>query len=534
MLSNRISTLIAGVVLGHFVAVGQCPISPVFSTQASIDAFPTDYPNCKNIQGNVVITENVESVAGLDQLESIIGYLAIEHSTMTALEGFNNLQSCYGVRISNNKNMETIIGFNAPSSAFTEVYIGKDSALTFIDGFHNITQTNNLTVIDNPKLTTINGLGSLTTLDFGLRFEGNLLLTNPGTQQIKSVGGSVRLARNAFSDYTFLSHLKTVGGDLFVGANPNATTLLGLDSVQRVGQNVFIYGQTSMTDTDHLGGLDSVGGNLEFAGLDATINLVGPKRLKTVKELSIWGNYGLENVVGFDSLTKAGSLLIFQNIELKTLPSFQSLQHIKDNLTILSNNNLETIEGLNQLEYVGEGISIESNPELIQITGFNQLNKVVSNFKLLSNSKLTNLIGLDHEIDMGLVEIKNNTELSDCAVMAFCQHLAENRPVTITDNKPGCNLAVEVNDACLSGTNNQDFAQRIVVQPNPVSEHIFIVAPHDLGQYRYTLLHLDGSTIELGSGLGATAIAIENLPMGTYLLVLDTAEGRVVRKVVKS
>ena len=69
------------------------PQGITFSTQASIDNFQTNYPNCTQIEGAVTITgSNINNLNGLNVLTSIGGNLNIGlNPALTSLTGLNNL-----------------------------------------------------------------------------------------------------------------------------------------------------------------------------------------------------------------------------------------------------------------------------------------------------------------------------------------------------------------------------------------------------------------------------------------------------------
>jgi len=75
----------------------QCPTgSVIIYTQASVDNFAANYPNCTKISGNLTIghwTTNapITDLNGLNQLISIGGDLIIEHDSLTNLTGLENL-----------------------------------------------------------------------------------------------------------------------------------------------------------------------------------------------------------------------------------------------------------------------------------------------------------------------------------------------------------------------------------------------------------------------------------------------------------
>ncbi len=68
-----------------------------FYTQAEIDAFPTNYPGCTQILGDVTISDgDITNLNGLSSIISIEGQLSIYYNGLTSFEGLNNLASIGG------------------------------------------------------------------------------------------------------------------------------------------------------------------------------------------------------------------------------------------------------------------------------------------------------------------------------------------------------------------------------------------------------------------------------------------------------
>jgi len=74
------------------------PEGITFTTQVQIDNFQTDYPNCSEILGEVIISGNeITSLNGLNVLTSISEYLSIENNNiLTNLSGLENLTTIQG------------------------------------------------------------------------------------------------------------------------------------------------------------------------------------------------------------------------------------------------------------------------------------------------------------------------------------------------------------------------------------------------------------------------------------------------------
>jgi len=76
------------------------PEGITFSTQAQIDNFHTNYPNCTQIEGSAVIWSSgtgINNLLGLNGLTSIGGNLIINNNNfLTNLSGLNSLTSIGG------------------------------------------------------------------------------------------------------------------------------------------------------------------------------------------------------------------------------------------------------------------------------------------------------------------------------------------------------------------------------------------------------------------------------------------------------
>jgi len=80
---------------GTTISQSCLPDGITFNTQAEIDNFQTNHPNCTEIEGNVMIDgPNITNLNGLNVLTSIGGYLAIwSTNNMISLAGLDNVTS---------------------------------------------------------------------------------------------------------------------------------------------------------------------------------------------------------------------------------------------------------------------------------------------------------------------------------------------------------------------------------------------------------------------------------------------------------
>lgn len=205
-----------------------------FETQAQIDNFTQEFPDCKHIQGGVFIHgADISNLVGLQQLESIGTELHITQCPLlTDLQGLNNLAHIgqsdaplYGLSISDNQSLRSL------------------------DGLQRLAQVDGVVSVDgNPELTDLTGLNSLDSIgDFLIIFNNQKL-----------------------SSLQALSALKTIGGYLIIDNNPAITTLTGLDQID--GRSILQLKLKSNTLLTHCainsictflegGGLSEIAGN---------------------------------------------------------------------------------------------------------------------------------------------------------------------------------------------------------------------------------------------------------------------------------
>src|SRR5690606_24642281 len=126
-----------------YPSYGQCPPGNVyFTTQAEVDNFAVNYPNCTVINGNLDIQgfSSITNLSGLSQIIEVDGYLQIMSSlTLNSLSGLDNLQSVGDFLRIGDINVSTLTGLDNLSS---------------VSG-------NFIVIENNDNLQNLNGLGQL-------------------------------------------------------------------------------------------------------------------------------------------------------------------------------------------------------------------------------------------------------------------------------------------------------------------------------------------------------------------------------------
>jgi len=181
-----------------------------FNTQAEIDNFQTNYPNCTEIWGDVEISDAgggiITNLIGLNVLTAIGGSLLIDiNYALTSLTGLDNVSSIGG---------DLVISYNP--------------VLTSLTGLDNLSSISGslVEIHHNPALTSLTGLSNLT-----------------------SIGGDLDIFWNpALTSLTGLNNVTSIGGDLIILDNDALTSLTGLNNINANSiSDLYIYDNPSLS-----------------------------------------------------------------------------------------------------------------------------------------------------------------------------------------------------------------------------------------------------------------------------------------------
>jgi len=191
------------------------PEGITFITQAQIDNFQINHPNCTEIEGDVVISgDYITNLNGLSVLTSLGGWLYIcnyNNDFLANLTGLDNLTSIEGGLY--------IEGYNVLTS------------LTGLEGLTSIGQE--FAIFYNASLASLTGLENLTSIGAGLYIEGNAALTSlTGLEGLNSIGEDFHIGDNtSLTSLTGLGNLTSISGWFGIEGNAALTSLTGLDSI---------------------------------------------------------------------------------------------------------------------------------------------------------------------------------------------------------------------------------------------------------------------------------------------------------------
>ncbi len=378
-----------------FVLAQSClPSGMTFSTQQQIDDFATNYPNCTEIEGNVLIEESI-------------------FDDITNLNGLAQLTSFGG---------DLIINFNF--------------ALSNLSGLDNITSIGGDITISNIVSTNLSGLENLSSIGGQLFIASNAALTSTSV----------------------LSNLSSIGADLHIRSNPSLTNLSGLENISSVGASLRIIANASLTNLSGLENLSSIGENIQIWGNDALTSLSALGNISIIGSLAISQNEVLSSLAGLDNIASSSSLSISGNAALTSLSGLNNLSSVGTAIQISQNDVLTSLAGLDNIASTGGFIAITLNPALTSLSGLDNIASIGGRILIVGNDALTSLSGIQNidpatieaqsTFDEDL-EIFNNNSLSECEVQSICSFLdLPNKTKDIHDNMAGCNNVTQIINAC--------------------------------------------------------------------------------------
>lgn len=509
---KKLTSIFLLVILIQFTASSQSclPNGITFNTQVEIDNFQNNYPNCTEIQGDVIILgysditnlnglsvlTNIQgelkiwecdalvSLSGLDNLTSIGGNLKSYHTTtLVDLTGLDNLTSVGGdLDIYINQDLVSLTGLDNLTSIGGDLIIKSNGVLSSLVNLNNVISIGGDVYIWNTHaLLSIDGLDNVTYLGGGLNIYGcDSLKSLGGFNNITSFQGSVAVYNNpVFENLTALSNVTYIGGDLylwnldvlsslsgldnltFIGGAcrisdiPYLSSLSNLNNVTYTGGQVVIYRLDSLPDLTGLHNLDSIGGSFlistnnllkDLTGLDNIISIGG--------NLRIYDNDDLNSLSGLDNLAFVGSdLRIEKNWDLDSLTGLDNLTAIGGDMLISDNYPLPNLTGLDKLDFIGGDLIIEENSPLENLTALKNLKSINGSITIYMNNSLTSLSGLEN-VNVGTIKdltIENNYSLSFCDVKSICRYLSNpTGKISIKFNTSGCSNKNQVMDSCSS------------------------------------------------------------------------------------
>jgi len=361
-----------------------------------------------------------------------------------------------------------------------------------------------------------------------------ILLPLPGFSQFCLPNGII-FSRQSQLDSFPLSYpgCILIEGDLHIEGD-DIVNINGLYPIVAIKGNLLITYNQNLDNLEGLHSLRTIEGSLSIIQNSKLKSLNGLTSLESVKQdFLIHDNDGLIDLSGANKFHIAkGDLLISQNDNL-VHPVGLKVDSILATLYLDENAIMQDLNGLDSLTYIGGDLLIQNNASLTDLSGIHSLLYVGDHLELVNNAALENIDAFDHSLNTPweLLIIENCPQLSDCAVMSICNHLAADGNSIITSNASGCNSFDEVLVGCTVDLKDPKDETVIFVYPNPTSGSIEIFGIRHSG-YSCKLHTIHGQFIRQWNST-VNSIDLKDNPPGIYILTIEWYDHVINKQVIR-
>jgi len=453
IINNNVENCNSLIEIDEDCALPQCPIGNLFLyTQADIDQFIIDYPNCTNFQNSIDIsTSGLNNLNGLSNLIEIGGHLFIYSTDLVNLTGLDNLQIIGDyLQIENNDFLTDIESLGNITSLGGNLYVNNNPNLASCCPLINladlaITAGNNYNIDDNDD-----DCSSLPVIEEycnpGICPPGNVILESQA---------DIEQFINVYPNCTQIAGYLIIDG----GDSNDIVNINGLSNLILIEDNLTIEA-TQLTSLNALSNLLEVWGglriknNTDLQNIDGLSNLIeiGEGPIFSFDNIEISNNNVLTNIDGLTNITNfVGNITIVDNPMLQHLNGFSNLTEISRLLGIYNNDALINLNGLSNLTTIGGHLEIRHNEFLGNLNGLSNLTSVGQYINIYANPNLQDVSGLENIINFSdNLNVYDNPNLSVCCNLVNLAQMAINtsNSVNIQNNSSVCSSLEEIEENC--------------------------------------------------------------------------------------
>ncbi len=458
MYSKLISLLL--ITLFHWsYSFSQCPTSTIrLNTQAEVDAFPMNYPNCDSLIGDLRIgNTDGNSVTDITNLDSLIylrhiEFAFISDNLFTDLTGLDSLKTGGYVIIARNPNLVDFTGLSNVEY-IDRLQIGYNDVLSSFAGLDKLEGIGYFSCAGIPQIVNFQGMESVKINSFNIQSNHSLLNLN-GLEGIDSLVHFDLRNNSQLNDISALINLPKIGENVFIQNNLSLSNCSieaicdaivneqGIISIQNNGtgcasateiysacQGATDFWLKTQAEVDAFvanSGCTNTVGKLTIGypfESNITSDITSISTLSCIEiiqeKLIIENNDNLLDLGGLDNLISIGSSFRFRkNKRIKDFMPFTQLQSIGSFINVETNDSLTTTIGLEELHTCYD-IHIENNPELLNLDGFTNITMVENDFNIKNCNKLDMATGCESLGTVGgMLYIEDCTGLSSLASLS--------------------------------------------------------------------------------------------------------------------
>lgn len=512
------------------------PSGITFTSQADIDAFPSNYPNCSEIDGDVLIRPSsscndtptdISNLDSLIQITFIHGSLKINtNPNLIDLSGLNSLTNIGGgLTIYCNHNLTSLNGLNNLVNVNGLVDIG----YYYGDGNDKLKNLTGLSNLVNPALQIINnksfenfvGLNAVNSLRFLTVSNCDSLENFVGLENVSTIISHVEISENDSNfDFTGLGNLTTIEGSLTLSNNSNQN-VNGLTSLNEIQEELHIADCPLLADINGFNNLTSVAAiHLELtpltslSGLQNFSNFTNPN--SNLNALILYGNTDLNDVSDLSLLdiTYLDDLVIYENPMLSECAIESICNAINYNppiFTFIEDN----MSGCNSIDEVETACSILPVFYSKELTAIKKNKYVILNFSVAEQINSSHF-EVQHSIDGKIFRSIGRIEGLGTTSKEIAYEYKHDSPVQGINYYRIKQVDFDNNFKYGNMTSIQFKNEGISINPNPVVNEI-ILHPMD-NKSIFSIYNIQGKIMLKGILEDNNRINVSNFDKGLYII----------------
>ncbi|WP_026450350.1 T9SS type A sorting domain-containing protein [Aequorivita capsosiphonis] len=426
-----------------FVGFAQCPSDPItLSSQAEVDAFLIDYPNCAEISFGITVSGNdVVNLLGLENIEIINGELNIHNaSALLSLDDLHSLVQLDKLRIDTTGiiDITALGGVNISQSVYiSRNYDLNNCNISSIEPILDVPETYiQYNAFNCDKNRLLNNFGDCPKVNYEITSQtkaNNFPLSYPDCTQLSDfwiISGSDINDLTPFSNITNFRNLRILSNpilenlqglenviavkELNISDNPNLINLHELNSISTF-DNVFIINNDLLVNLVGLEGLtqpnQSAQGIITLRDNDLLNSLEGLDNLFDIDYFNIENNNSLTTFKGLDALQTVYELVVKNSPNLTSISALRNVQSF--NRLEINNTNALSAIGFGADSNFTIGYLYLKGTSLETLQGMEKLVELENSLRIESNPNLLNLNGLQNATGVNYLELRDNTSLND-------------------------------------------------------------------------------------------------------------------------
>lgn len=419
------------------ISQGCLPDGLILETQTQVDNFPSDWPGCSIIEGDLIVEGgNIVNLDSLFSITIIEGDLQINSCyELQSVSGLSNIESVYGIRFYQTKRLKVIDCFSKITTLSGSLILMINDSINDVSSFQNIafvgdgfrvsgtkmlkdlsafgsleTIITSFTVSSNDLIQEVSGFSGTDSLLYTYIGSNKSLKSISGFQNLKNTGRQFHIVGN---DSLFEINLPSIKhAEYFSIESNNSLEVINLPNLFTV-EGLRILNNDNLVNIHGIPNLDSV----RFITLESNIRLkdisgLGGSGLRKLNSLTIRYNDSLQSLSGFNSLKKMDNLDIMDGCMITEINAFHNLDSISGDLILYKLRDLKDMDVFEKLKYIGGEFEMSLATCLKSCPDFSSLNYIEGNLTLLSLDSIRDLSGFVSLNGVGGdITIKSNNRL---------------------------------------------------------------------------------------------------------------------------